>query len=215
MPADETNDLLRETFRKFALDRLLPNYQRWKTESFDPDLLRELGRLGALGIAIPEEYGGSGGTRVQLGIAAEEIGRGDFNVTGFLQIGAITELLLRHADEPLRRQWLPPLASGEAIPSFGLTEPSVGSDAAKLQMTARRDGSDWVLRGEKASITFAGLASVCMVFARTGGDGARGISVFAVPLDFPGVARQVYTSAGGTLVQRGSLFFDDVRIPAA
>ena len=212
-PSDD-HDLLRETFRRFAIEQLLPVYSRWKTEPFPRSLLRELGSLGALGIPIAPEFGGSGGTRVQLGVAAEEIGRGDFNVTGFLQLGAIADLLLRDADPSVKERWLPAIAGGEAIPSFGLTEPSVGSDAARLTMTARHDRGDVVLRGEKASITFAGCADVCLVFARTGGDGSRGISVFAVPLDLPGVSRAVYPSAGGTLTQRGSLFFDDVRIPA-
>ena len=94
-----------------------------------------------------------------------------------------------------------------------LTEPAVGSDAANLTASARRDGDEWVVSGEKASITFAGFADACIVFARTGGPGARGISMILVPLDALGVSRQVYHSAGGHLSQRGSLFFDEVRVP--
>jgi cyclohexanecarboxyl-CoA dehydrogenase len=105
------------------------------------------------------------------------------------------------------------MVRGEALASFALTEPGTGSDAASITTRARRDGTDWLISGEKASITFAGNADVCAVFARTGGEGAGGISLFCVPLDLPGVTRQPVTSSTSHLTQRGSLFFDDVRIP--
>ena len=146
-------------------------------------------------------------------MAAEEIGRADFNVTSFLQLAGIVTGLLAQGSEDVRKEWLPGVASGELIVAFALTEPSVGSDAARLTVTARPDGGDLVVSGEKASCTFAGLADACVVFARTGGPGAAGISMVLVPLDRPGVTRQVYDSVGGKLAQRGSLFFDDVRVP--
>jgi cyclohexanecarboxyl-CoA dehydrogenase len=174
----------------------------------------ELGDLGVLGLQIPPEFGGSGGRYVSLGVAAEEIGRADFNVTLFLQLAAISAGLLAQASEDIQKEWLPGVASGEKVVAFALTEPSVGSDAARLVVTARRDGGDLLISGEKASTTFAGLADACVVFARTGGPGAAGISMVLVPLDRPGVTRRVYDSVGGKLSQRGSLFFDDVRVPA-
>jgi cyclohexanecarboxyl-CoA dehydrogenase len=152
---------------------------------------------------------------VQTGIAAEELARGDFNVSYFVQLSAITPLLLGSASEDIKAEWLPGVATGEKLVAFALTEPSVGSDAAKLTATARVDGGDLIVSGEKASITFAGSADACVVFARTGGDGARGISMVLVPLDAPGVTRQPYKSVGGHLSERGSLFFDNVRIPAS
>ena len=209
----EENELLRTTVRSFALSKLLPAMPRWRTEAFPRELLHELGELGILGIKIPVEYGGSDGTYLALGIAAEEISRGDFNVSYFVQLSSIGALLLSRADESLRKKWLPGIATGESIVSFGLTEPGVGSDAANLSTTARLDGDCWVVNGEKASITFAGMSDACVVFARTGGPGARGISMILVPLDAQGVSRRVYESAGGHLTQRGSLFFDDVRVP--
>ena len=211
-PTDE-DELLRTTVRSFALSRLLPQMPRWRSEPFPRDLVRELGDLGLLGIKIPEEYGGSDGTYVSLGVAAEELARGDFNVSAFVQLATIASMLLSRGDETLRSAWLPGVASGDAIVAFALTEPGVGSDAANLTATARRDGDSWILNGEKASITFAGSADACVVFARTGGPGARGISMILVPLDAPGVSRQVYRGAGGHVTQRGSLFFDDVRVP--
>ncbi|MDY7102924.1 MAG: acyl-CoA dehydrogenase family protein [Actinomycetota bacterium] len=210
---DDGQELLRDTLRDFASRELAPRAARWRTEPFPPELISRLGDLGLLGMKIPEEYGGTGGSYVALGIAAEELSRGDFNVSYFLQLSTIAAMLLADADESIKQRWLPAVASGDTTVAFGLTEPGVGSDAANLTSTARRDGDEWVVSGEKASITFAGFADACIVFARTGGPGARGISMVLVPLDAPGVSRQVYQSAGGHLSQRGSLFFDDVRVP--
>jgi cyclohexanecarboxyl-CoA dehydrogenase len=212
-PTSDENELLRSTVRAFALSKLLPQMPRWRSEPFPRELIRELGDMGLLGIKMPEEYGGSNGTYVSLGIAAEEISRGDFNVSAFVQLSTIAAMLLSRGDETLKARWLPAVASGEAIVAFALTEPGVGSDAAALTTTARRDGDSFVLNGEKASITFAGYADACVVFARTGGAGARGISMILVPLDAAGVSRRVYKGAGGHVTQRGSLFFDDVRVP--
>jgi cyclohexanecarboxyl-CoA dehydrogenase len=221
----EEDELFRDTVRRYALERLAPDFSRWESEPFPRERVRELGDLGVLGILIPEEYGGSGGPRgsggvprkgyVSLGVAAEEIGRADFNVTNFLQLAGITSGLLARGSDDVRKEWLPGVASGEQVVAFALTEPSVGSDAARLVVSARHDGGDLLVSGEKASCTFAGLADACVVFARTGGPGAAGISMVLVPLDRPGVTRQVYDSVGGKLTQRGSLFFDDVRVPAS
>jgi cyclohexanecarboxyl-CoA dehydrogenase len=214
----DEQELLRETVRRYATERLAPDYARWESEPFPRERVVELGDLGILGLLIPPEYGGSGtpgSAYVSLGIAAEEIGRADFSVTLFLQLSAISAGLLAQGGDDVRKEWLPGVASGEAVVAFALTEPSVGSDAARLSVTARRDGGDLVLSGEKASCTFAGLADACVVFARTGGPGAAGISMVLVPLDRPGVTRRVYDSVGGKLTQRGSLFFDDVRVPVA
>ena len=212
------DEMLRETVRRYAMERLAPDYARWESEPFPRERVVELGDLGLLGMLIPPEFGGSagsGGGYVSLGVAAEEIGRADFNVTSFLQLAGITAGLLAQGSEDIRKEWLPGVAAGDKVVAFALTEPSVGSDAARLLATARRDGGDLVLSGEKASCTFAGLADACVVFARTGGPGAAGISMVLVPLDRPGVTRQVYDSVGGRAAQRGSLFFDDVRVPAA
>lgn len=211
----EEHELLRDTVRRYATERLAPDYARWETEPYPRERVVELGDLGVLGMLIPPEFGGSSGGYVSLGIAAEEISRADFNVMSFLQLAGITSGLLALGSEDVQKEWLPAVASGEAVIAFALTEPGVGSDAAKLVTTARRDGGDLILSGEKASCTFAGLADACVVFARTGGAGASGISMVLVPLDRAGVTRQVYDSVGGKLAQRGSLFFDDVRVPAA
>lgn len=208
--------LFAQNLRRFAKERLLPEYARWdRGEPYPRERLLELARLGITGMRVPEAYGGTGASFVMAGIAAEELARGDYNTTLVLQIAAISaDIIAAHATDSIKEQWLPKLASGEQVVAFGLTEPGAGSDAAALTTTAIRDGDEYVVRGEKASITFAGLADACIVFARTGGEGARGIGALLVPLDSPGVSRTKYQSVGERLTQRGSLHFDDVRVPA-
>lgn len=206
--------LFAETLRRYALERLLPDYQRWRTEPYPKDRILELAELGVLGLRVPEEYGGSGGTLPQLGLAVEELSRGDFNANYFPQLASLAAELIKHGDAELRAEFLPALAAGEQTIGFALTEPGVGSDAANLSARAVRDGSDWLISGEKASITFAGYADAVTFFARTGGPGARGITCFLVPLHLSGVERQVYHSAGSASTARGSLHFEEVRVPA-
>lgn len=214
MSVHDDHSLLRATIRRLAEQRLRPEFLRWRTEPYPHERILELGELGVLGIRVPVEHGGGDGSFVELGIINEELGRGDVSVAYFPQLAAISAELLKRADVGLQQRWLPPLASGEAVIAYGLTEPTTGSDAAAIRLHMRRDGSDWVLNGEKASITFAGLAAAAVIFARSGGEGARGVSAVLVPLDLPGVTRQVYPSSSTPLTQRGSLHFDEVRVPA-
>ncbi|MBI1844997.1 MAG: acyl-CoA dehydrogenase family protein, partial [Actinobacteria bacterium] len=160
---NQDDELLAETLRDYALRRLAPDMGRWRVEDFPRDRVQELGALGVLGIRIDPEHGGSQGDLVSVGIAAEELSRGDFNVSYFVQLATIGSMLLARADQSIQRTWLPAIASGDRIVAFGLTEPGVGSDAANLTMSARADGETWLLNGEKASITFAGNADACVV----------------------------------------------------
>ncbi len=213
---DPELDEFRTTLRDFALSELGPDYRRWQSEPFPRERILELGQLGVFGMLAPPELGGSlgaGGGYVALGVAAEELSRGDFNVSYFLQLQAIGAGLFEAGEPEVRDRWVPSIVRGEALASFALTEPGVGSDAAAITTRAVRDGRDWIISGEKASITFAGNADVCAVFARSAGPGASGISLFCVPLDLPGVSRQAVPSSTAHLTQRGSIFFDDVRIP--
>ncbi len=216
MNFSEEERLFAQNLRRFAKERLLPEYSRWdRGEPYPRERMLELAHLGITGMRVPEAYGGTGASFVMAGIAAEELARGDYNTTLVLQIAAISaDIIAAHATEAIKEKWLPKMASGEQVVAFGLTEPGAGSDAAALTTTATRDGDDYIVRGEKASITFAGLADACIVFARTGGAGARGIGALLVPLDSPGVTRTKYQSVGERLTQRGSLHFDDVRVPA-
>ncbi|MCB1746933.1 MAG: acyl-CoA dehydrogenase family protein [Gammaproteobacteria bacterium] len=212
---DDTERAFQAAVRRYALERLLPDYARWdRGERLPRERVRELAELGLTGLLVSPDVGGVGGSYVQAGIAAEEIARGDHNMTFFIQLGAIAaDLIGQYAQPALRDALLPRLASGEALVAFGLTEPGAGSDAASIRTRAERDDDGWVVSGEKASITLAGNADYAVVFARMGDGGARGIGALVVPLDAPGVSRQVYDAMGGKLAERGSLFFDAVRVP--
>ena len=212
---NEEQRLLQRLARDFAVEKLLPSYMRWdRGEPFVKAKLKELATLGVLGLRMPEKFGGHNADFVTCGVLNEEMARGDFNYTLFLQIEAIvTELLVAFAGEEVQAEWLPRMAAGDSVVAIALTEPSAGSDAANISTRATRVGGEYILSGEKASITFAGLADAAIIMARTGAAGARGISAFLVPLDAPGVTRQVYQNVGARLTQRGSLFLDNVRIP--
>ena len=208
--------LLQQTLRQFAKDKLMPNYPRWdRGEKISREAIKEAATLGIFGLRVPEKFGGQMADYVTCGLMTEELSRGDFNYSLYIQLGLIaSELLTGYAQPEVQEEWLPRHASGDAVIAFGLTEPSAGSDAANITTRAVKMGDDYVITGEKASITFAGYADACIVFARTGDQGARGISAFLVPLNAPGVTRQVYHTPGERLTQRGSLFFDGVRVPA-
>ncbi len=210
--------LFAETLRQYARSKLKPEYQTWDSGTPYPrEKLRELASMGITGLRVPEAYGGAQASYVTAGIAAEELARGDYNTTLFLQLGAMcADIVARHGSEAIRQEWLPKLAGGERLLALGLTEPGAGSDAAAIKTSARREGDYYVIQGEKASITFAGSADGCILFARTSGAerGSRGISALLVPLDVPEVSRQVYRSAGEKLTRRGSLIFDGARVPA-
>lgn len=212
----ETEAIFAESVRRFALDRLAPRSAAWDQGTpFSRQDLHDLAGMGLTGLRIPEEYGGALATYVMCGIASEEIGRGDYGVTLVVQISAmLADALNRYASERVKREYLPAVAAGDCLLSFALTEPGAGSDAAAITASAQREGDHFVINGEKASITFAGFADVCVVFARTGGAGARGVSALLVPLDLPGVTRRVYKSLGDRISQRGSLIFEDVQVLA-
>lgn len=212
-------EAFRASVRRFAEERLAPHYQRHdRDKSFPEQQLRDCADLGLLGLRIPEAYGGSDSQCVLSGIACEEVAYGDFNVAYFpLMYGLIGEIIAKFASEEVKQDWLPRMAAGEVVAGLALTEPGSGSDAASLRCRASREGDTYVLTGEKSSISFLDRADVVAVFARTGmsDDGARGVSAFVVPTNLPGVSRTTYNSMGSRCLGRGSLFLDEVRVPAA
>ncbi|GIW42223.1 MAG: acyl-CoA dehydrogenase [Candidatus Binatia bacterium] len=214
----EEDELFRRTLRRFAERELAPRYQRHDREkTFPEEQLRGCAELGLLGLRIPEAYGGNPQSYLASGIAAEEIAREDFNVAYFpLMYGLVGELLARYGSEELKARWLPRMARGEIVAGLALTEPGAGSDAAALACRAEREGDEYVLTGEKSSISFCSRADMVVVFARTSpGTRAQGISAFCVPTDLPGIERRAYNSMGSKCLGRGSLFLDRVRVPAA
>lgn len=211
--------LLQDTLRDFAIRELLPAYaQRDSDADLPPELIRKLGALGLLAPMVPAEQGGSGLDYVSLGIAHEELSRGDFNASYVLLLSALVgAIMARNADDRQRAEILPAICRGEVVPALGVTEPGGGSDAAHVKLSARRDGDCYVLNGEKTSISFAASANTVLVMARTGTleQGPRGVSAFYVDLAAPGVSRTRFRDLGSRAIGRGQIFFDSVRVPAA
>jgi cyclohexanecarboxyl-CoA dehydrogenase len=210
---------LQEMARRFARERLLPHYQKREASGkLDRDLLLEMGRLGLLGVDLPERLGGLGVDGVTAGLIAEELAYGDFNVSAVpVVMSLLGAILTRNAPAEIVETWVPRMTRGEAIVAICVTEPRGGSDAANLQMRARRVGDEYVLNGEKTSISFADCADAFLVFVRTGNpdDGARGVTSLFVPGDAPGIQRTRFDDVGSRILGRGSVFFDDVRVPAS
>lgn len=212
----DEQEALREMVMRFSRERLLPDYMNREKEGvINRDLLREMGELGVLGPSLPEQYGGMDASSVTTGLVTEAVAYGDFNLSYLPLLAALLGgLLVKHGQPHLVEKWVPKIARGEAILAIGLTEPGVGSDAARLKLQARRDGDGYVLNGEKTSISAADQAEIGIIFARTGTEeeGAKGVSAFLVELDAPGITRTRFDDVGTTIVGRGSLFFDDVKI---
>jgi cyclohexanecarboxyl-CoA dehydrogenase len=213
--APEQEELVR-TLRAFARRELAPRSGEWdRSGTFPWDAWKAMGELGLLGLRIPGAYGGQEADLLTMGIASEEIARGDFACTYGIQLAGLAgEILGRNASEEVKRRWLPPTARGEAIVALALTEPGVGSDAANLACRAVREGDEYVITGEKSGISLAMAAQAAIVFARTAADAkARGVTAFLVPLDGPGVSRSPLRDLGARAIGRAVLSFDHVRIP--
>jgi cyclohexanecarboxyl-CoA dehydrogenase len=220
MVLTEDQKALQESARRFARERLLPDYQkREKLGVLDRELVAEMGRLGLLGMDLPEELGGMGADAVTTGLIAEELAYGDFNVSAVpVGISLNAAILIRHAQPEIVREWVPRMTRGDAVVAICLTEPRGGSDASNLQLRARREGDSYVINGEKTSITFADRADAYLIFARTGTpeQGAKGVSAFFIPYEgTKGISRTHFDDVGSAIIGRGSVFFDDVRVPAS
>ncbi|HEY7654975.1 MAG TPA: acyl-CoA dehydrogenase family protein [Methylomirabilota bacterium] len=209
---------LARTLRQFARKELAPRSAQWdKTGEFPWEAWRRMGELGLLGLRVPAAHGGQEADFLTFGIAMEEIGRGDFSCTYAIQLAGLAgEILGRSAPAEIQARWLPPTARGEAVVALALTEPGAGSDAANLACRAERDGSDYVITGEKSGISLGMAAQAAIVFARTDPAGrARGVTAFLVPLDLPGVSRSPLRDMGTRAIGRAVLAFDHVRVPAS
>jgi cyclohexanecarboxyl-CoA dehydrogenase len=209
---------LSRALRAFAKKELAPRSRQWdKSGEFPWEAWRQMGELGLLGFRTPVGLGGEDIDLVSMGIAMEEIARGDFSATYGIQLAGLAgQILGRSATEEIKVRWLPPAARGETIIALALTEPGVGSDAANLACRAVQDGDGYVLTGEKSGISLAMVAQAAVVFARTDTDAkARGVTAFFVPLDLPGIARSPLHDLGTRAIARAVLSFDHVRIPAS
>ncbi|WP_425507430.1 acyl-CoA dehydrogenase family protein [Thermomonas brevis] len=213
----EDQQAFREAARDFAQAELAPHAAHWDAEGIFPrEAIAKAGELGFCGLYVDEAAGGSGLTRLDAAIVFEELAAVDPSTAAFVSIhNMATWMLTAHARPALRDTWGAALASGAKLASYCLTEPGAGSDAASLKTRAVRDGDDYLLTGSKAFISGAGATDLLVVMARTGEDGARGISAFAVLADAAGIAygRKEEKLGWNSQPTRG-VAFENVRVPA-
>ncbi|WP_030551558.1 acyl-CoA dehydrogenase family protein [Streptomyces exfoliatus] len=217
----EEQEAVRRLAEDFVAREVTPHATAWdRAEEVDRGIVKKLGAVGFLGLTIPEEYGGSGGDHLAYCLVTEELGRGDSSVRGIVSVslGLVAKTIASWGSEEQKRQWLPRLASGEALGCFGLTEPGTGSDAGNLATRAVRDDAtgDYVINGTKMFITNGTWADVVLLFARTGdAPGHKGVSAFLVPTDTPGLTRRpVHGKLGLRGQATAELVLEDVRVPA-
>jgi len=212
-------ELIRASARDFCEREISPHAREWdRSETMDRRIVAKLAEVGFLGAVLPEERGGMGLDTVSYCLVMEELGRTDSSVRGIVSVnlGLVGKTIVRWGTEEQKQEWLPRVASGEALGCYALTEPEAGSDAASLRTRAVRDGGDWVISGSKIFITLGSWAAFALVFARSGGEGARGITCFLVPTESPGFeARRIEGKLGLRAQDTAELFLDGVRMPDA
>jgi alkylation response protein AidB-like acyl-CoA dehydrogenase len=210
-------ELIRATARELCERDLLPHARDWdRAEELPRSLVGTLAEAGFLAAALPEDLGGGGLDSVSYCLLCEELGRADSSVRGIVSVsnGLYGKTVARWGTDAQKEELLPPLASGERLGCYALTEPGCGSDAAALATRAVRDGDEWVLTGSKVFITLGSWASTAIVFARSGGDGPRGITAFLVPTDAAGFSATPMKGKLGLRAQdTAELTLDGVRVP--
>ena len=216
--SDELSQI-RDAVRTYVAEQITPHAARWDRErQFPAQALRGLAALGCYGIAVPESLGGAGLNYSALAVIIEEIAAGDGATSTVISVNncPVCSILMAYANEAQQQQWLVPLARGEMLGAFCLTEPHVGSDASALRTTARREGNDYIIDGVKQFITSGKHADVAIVMAVTDqAAGKRGISAFLVPTQTPGyrVAR-LEDKVGQHASDTAQIAFEGCRIPA-
>ncbi|CAJ0711231.1 acyl-CoA dehydrogenase family protein [Ralstonia mannitolilytica] len=213
------HEMIRDAIRTFVREAITPNAAAWDRDgTFPKDVHRQLGELGAYGVAVPEELGGAGLDYLALALILEEIAAGDGGTSTVISVNncPVCSMLMAFANDAQKQQWLVPLARGEMLGAFCLTEPHVGSDASALRTTAVRDGDHWVLNGVKQFITSGKHADVAIVMAVTDkAAGKRGISAFLVPTNTPGyIVARLEDKLGQHSSDTAQIVFEDCRIPA-
>jgi cyclohexanecarboxyl-CoA dehydrogenase len=205
--------------RRFATERIAPGFQeRDRTRVLDRALMREMGEMGFIAPELPEALGGQGLGCLAAGVIHEEIARADLSLSYINLLASLNgQILADHGQPEVAGPWLQRLTRGEALLAIALTEPRGGSDAANLRLRIDRVGDSYVINGEKTSISAADQADAIVVFGRTGSveSAAHGVTALLVPGDAPGLTRSRFDCHGQRAIGRGSLFFDDVRVPAS
>ena len=215
----QEQEMIRDSLRAFAQERLAPFAADWdRNHTFPREALQELAELGALGMVVPEEWGGAGMDYMSLVLALEEIAAGDGATSTIVSVqnSLPCGILNRFGSDAQKEAWLKPLARGEKLGCFCLTEPHVGSDASAIRTAAVREGDEWVLNGVKQFITTGKHADMAIVFAVTDkAAGKKGITCFLVPANAPGYqVGRIEEKMGQKASDTTQILFEDCRIPA-
>ncbi len=219
MILNSEQEQVRDAVRAFAQAELWPNAARWdKEHTFPAEAHKGLAALGAYGICVPEEFGGANLDYLTLALVIEEIAAGDGGTSTAISVTncPVNAILLRYGNAAQKKKWLTPLAQGQMLGVFCLTEPHVGSDASSLRTTAVKDGDGYVINGVKQFITSGKNGQAAIVIAVTDkGAGKKGMSAFIVPTDAPGyVVARLEEKLGQNSSDTAQINFDDCRIPA-
>lgn len=214
----DTQQMMRDAARDFAQERLKPMSPTWDKSGEHPiDVIRELGEMGFYGLTVPEQWGGTDAGYLTLALVVEEIAKGDGALSTIASVmnSVVCGPLLGYGNDDQKAEWLTPLASGEKLGAFCLTEPQAGSDAAALKCRARKTDSGWVLSGTKQFITNGAIADLAIVFAVTDPDaGKKGISAFLVPTHLSGYeVSRVEDKMGQRASDTAQLTFHDIELP--
>ena len=213
----EDQELIVETARSFAQEKLRPNAARWEEEGLDRGVLQELAGLGFAGIYVGEEHGGSALTRLDAALIFEELSRGCIATSAFLSIHNMCAWMIdSFGNTEQRAAWLPKLTTMDKIASYCLTEPGSGSDAGALRTTAKSEGnSQYVINGSKAFISGAGFSDLYVLMCRTGEDGPKGVSTVLVPNGAKGLSFGKNEDKMGWRAQPTAIVnFEDCHVPA-
>lgn len=205
-----------ESARAFARLELQPHAAQWDADAYFPvEVIRKAGALGFCGIYAPESAGGMGLSRLDAHLIFEQLAYGCTATTAYITIhNMCTWMLTSFGSEALVAQWGAALTSGDLLASYCLTEPNAGSDAASLKTSARLDGDHYIINGSKCFISGAGSTDVLILMARTGGEGAKGISCLVVPADSDGISYgRKEEKLGWNCQPTRTITFDNVRIP--
>ena len=220
MMLSEDHRAVQDAVRVYVQDHIAPNAARWDKEHHFPAAeLKGLAQLGCFGVAVPAEYDGAGLDYLALAVILEEVAAGDGGTSTAVSVNncPVSSILMAFANEEQKQRWLKPLARGEMLGAFCLTEPHVGSEASGLKTTATKAGGDYVLNGVKQFITSGKHGDVAIVMAVTDkAAGKKGISAFVVPTATPGytVAR-LEDKTGQHASDTAQILFEDCRVPAA
>ena len=220
MLLNQDQEMIRDAVRDFVREQITPHAARWdKDHHFPKDVHQGLAALGAYGICVPEELGGAGMNYLSLALVLEEIAAGDGGTSTVISVTncPVNAILMKYGNAQQQEQWLRPLAQGQMLGAFCLTEPHVGSDASALRTTATKDGGDYVINGVKQFITSGKNGDVAIVIAVTDkAAGKKGMSAFIVPTSNPGyqVAR-LEDKLGPHSSDTAQINFENCRIPAA